>query len=199
MAEEISPGSRVNGAPTKSVVLIGGAKASLTDQVGVSIWELYATDVAVSLTVLELSRKFGEHVSLSAGYGHLDVSPDGLKSSQEERIRSAATLRYEIGPFALETRQMFEWRFRDGPDSWRYRPKLIGNLRLGPTKLPWRLFVWEEGYYDSQLERWDISLLSAGFGIPLSKHLNGELSYIRQDQVGKSGIDALGISVFYTF
>ncbi len=99
----------------------------------------------------------------------------------EYRPAIRAVYKYQFKHFALGHRSQFEYRFRPGRNTWRYRPSLAAEKALPES---WakgtKLFTAIEPFYDSASGRF--SRLRLGFGVnkKLTKNLSVDIFYFRQ-------------------
>lgn len=100
----------------------------------------------------------------------------------ENRYLLRGVYKFPTKGFGLSHRSQYEYRDRNGRNSWRYRPSVTIDKPL-PEK--WikdaKVFATEEVFYDSAAGRFSRNRLSFGVNKSLSKNLSVDLYYLRQD------------------
>ncbi|MBK9152698.1 MAG: DUF2490 domain-containing protein [Chloracidobacterium sp.] len=99
----------------------------------------------------------------------------------EYRYSLMAQVKNEFRGFGIAHRSRFEYRFRPGRNTWRYRPSIIIEKNL-PEKLVkgMKVYVIEEPFYDSASGRFSRNRISAGFNKALSRKLSFDVYYLYQ-------------------
>ena len=128
------------------------------------------------------SFRFGKYLTVVPNYLHIRTQPFENRRGYENRLSVAATVRFPIGKFTLGDRNLFERRLRHpGGDSTRYRNRLQIDHPVGPAKHKLSLFVSDEVFYDWSFDHWVRNRFAVGMTKVLSKHLTGDLYYLRQN------------------
>lgn len=106
----------------------------------------------------------GKYVSISPHYLHIGMQPFGGRRIRENRLVLPATLRFNVGKFRLSDRNQFERRLRNsGIKTNRYRNRFGVEHPIGSDKLGLTVFVADEVFYDSVVDRWTRNRF--GFGV----------------------------------
>jgi len=99
----------------------------------------------------------------------------------EHRLNFRATYRFPFKRFGLSHRSWVERRLRQPRDSWRYRPSLTFEKDIKKIIPDARVFVTEEIFYDSILKRFSRNRFSIGINKALTKNLQLDVFYLRQN------------------
>jgi hypothetical protein len=99
----------------------------------------------------------------------------------EYRPAVRAVYKYQFKHFALGHRSQFEYRFRPGRNSWRYRPSVAAEK---PLPASWakgtKVFAAAEPFYDSLSGRFSRFRFGVGVNKSLNEHLSVDVFYFRQ-------------------
>lgn len=99
----------------------------------------------------------------------------------EYRPTVRAVYKYQFKHFSLGHRSQFEYRFRPGRNSWRYRPSVAAEKPLPES---WakgiKIFAAAEPFYDSIAQRFSRLRLGIGANKSLNEHLSVDVFYFRQ-------------------
>jgi hypothetical protein len=98
----------------------------------------------------------------------------------ENRLNLRVAYRFPLKNFGLSHRSLFEYRIRNTGDSWRYRPSLTIEKDL-PKKINGKVFLTEEIFYDSALDRFSRNRVTVGVTKNLSKKLALDIYFMRQN------------------
>ena len=100
----------------------------------------------------------------------------------EHRLTLRGTYRFPIKSFGLSHRSTFEYRLRRPQNSWRYRPSITVEKDLPEKWIPGaKVFVTEEPFYDSLLERWSRNRFTIGITKTVGKQVSVDIYYLRQN------------------
>lgn len=103
----------------------------------------------------------------------------------ENRFVLRASYRFPIKSFGLTHRSQFEYRDRQAPtqNSWRYRPSLTFEKELPKDFFikKAKLYITEEPFYDSALDKWSRNRFTVGINKTLNKKLSVDIYYMRQN------------------
>jgi hypothetical protein len=128
------------------------------------------------------SFRFGKYVTVIPNYLHIRTQPFANRNLYENRLSIPATVKFPVGKFTLSDRNLIERRLRHpGGDSTRYRNRLQIDHPVGPAKHKLSLFVSDEVFYDWFFDQWVRNRFAVGVTKVLSKHLTGDLYYLRQN------------------
>jgi hypothetical protein len=106
----------------------------------------------------------------------------------------AATVRFSIGKFRIDDRNMYVRRFQPAPadDSNRYRNRIRVVYPLAVKGNVWATFAAYEAYYDEGRNGgWNKNRVWAGVRLPLNKHLSFEPSYLWEGNQGTKDVHYL--------
>jgi Protein of unknown function (DUF2490) len=98
----------------------------------------------------------------------------------ENRFNLRIGYKFPIKRLALSHRSWFEYRVRNTGNSWRYRPSLTIEKEL-PKKLKSKIYITEEVFYDSLLNKFSRNRVTVGINKTLSKKLSVDIFYTRQN------------------
>lgn len=100
----------------------------------------------------------------------------------EYRYIVRGVYRFPTSRFGLSHRSQYEYRDRQGRNTWRYRPLITIDKQL-PEKFSGglKVFLTEELFYDSLPGRFSRNRISAGITKTLNKSMSLDLYYLRQD------------------
>ena len=99
----------------------------------------------------------------------------------EYRSAVRAVYKYQFKHFALGHRSQFEYRFRPGRNSWRYRPSVAAEKPLPESWVKGtKVFAAAEPFYDSLSGRFSRLRLGVGVNKSLNEHLSVDVFYFRQ-------------------
>ncbi len=99
----------------------------------------------------------------------------------EHRLNFRATYRFPFKKFGLSHRSWVERRLRQPRNSWRYRASLTFEKDIKKIIPAAKFFVTEEIFYDSILKRFLRNRLSVGINKALTKNLQLDVFYLRQN------------------
>ena len=186
-------------------VLLCGRDSAQTDQTDNQQWTDVQLSVPVTNTIdfnilgtLRIGRdishavdervgvgftfRFGKYVTVAPHYLHIGTQPFENRRGWENRLVLPITLRFKAGQFTLSDRNQFERRFRsNGTRSTRYRNRFQVDHPIGSDKLKLSLFVSDELFYDSSIDRWVRNRFSVGASKVFNKHFTQEFYYLRQN------------------
>lgn len=128
------------------------------------------------------SFRFGKYLTVIPNYLRIRTQPIPNRKLYENRLSVAATVKFPVGKFTLSDRNLMERRLRHpGGDSTRYRNRFQVEHPIGPAKHKFSLFVSDEIFYDWSFDHWVRNRFAVGVTKVLSKHLTGDLYYLRQN------------------
>lgn len=120
-------------------------------------------------------------VSLNSTYLYIRAR-NSSQFAPEHRVSAYVSYKFPVKAVGLSHRSMLEFRHRRSGNTWRYRPSITVERSLPKSWLDGaRVYVTEEPFYDSAAGRFSRNRLSFGFGKSLTKHLNLDVYYLRQD------------------
>lgn len=125
--------------------------------------------------------KVGRYLTLSPSYQYFISQPAPHRQVPEHRPNFATTVRLPpFRAFTISDRHLVERRIRQPVNTTRYRNRLMVEhpLELGRRNL--RLFVADEVYYDWGAHGWVRNQFAMGASKAMSRHVTGELYYMRQ-------------------
>jgi hypothetical protein len=101
---------------------------------------------------------------------------------KEDRYSLSAAYKFPIKAVGLTHKSTYESRHRAAGDTWRYRAAVTIDKALPKSFLEdTKLFVTDEVFYDSATSRFSRNRFSIGLTRTISKHLSGDLYYMRQN------------------
>ena len=125
----------------------------------------------------------GKYLTFRPNYLYIATQPLPGQRRFENRLSFNTTVRVPIGAgFTLSDRNIFERRLRHPQiDATRYRSRLQVEhpFSVGSVKLNW--IMSDEVFYDWSFNAWVRNRFAIGVGKTFSKHLTGELYYLRQN------------------
>lgn len=123
-----------------------------------------------------------KYLSFQPFYWNIVARNSSGKFKQEHRLNFRATYRFPFKTFGLSHRSWFEYRIRKPRSSWRYRPSLTFEKDI-PKKFieGARVFVTEEIFYDSILNKFSRNRFSVGVTKTINKKLSLDVYYLRQN------------------
>ena len=99
----------------------------------------------------------------------------------EHRLNFRANYRFPFKKFGLSHRSWVERRLRQPRNSWRYRPSLTFEKDIKKIIPDAKFFVTEEIFYDFILKRFSRNRFSIGINKALTKNLQLDVFYLRQN------------------
>jgi Protein of unknown function (DUF2490) len=99
---------------------------------------------------------------------------------REDRFNLRIGYKFPIKSFGLSHRSWFEYRKRTTGNSWRYRPSLTFEKEL-LKKFKSKLYITEEIFYDSTLDKFSRNRFTIGINRALTKQLSVDLFYMKQN------------------
>jgi|SRR5262245_10994962 len=144
--------------------------------------------------VFQLDESRSRPLLLRAGYHYLPSAD----SPTEQRIVLEATPRYPLKlGIVVSDRNRADLRFIEDKFSWRYRNRLTIEREFAINSFSFLPYIRVEGFYDSNYEKWSTTATSAGFVVPIQKHLEIEIYYEHQNKTGTSPnqqVNAFGLT-----
>ena len=126
--------------------------------------------------------RWGKYVTVSPNWLQIGMQPFRGRKVWESRLTLPVTLRFTSGKFRLSDRNQFERRYRNsGLKSWRYRNRFQVEHPVGSKQWALSLFVADEVFYDSAVDRWVRNRFSVGGIKVFNKHYTQEFYYLRQN------------------
>jgi len=129
-----------------------------------------------------LRFKLSTYIELSSGYEYVVRQPERGRTTYENRISFAGTVKVPVGRFSIENRNQFERRVRNSAsDTTRYRNRLLlsRQVKFGDTQI--KLFVSDEVFYDFAEQAWTKNRFSVGGEKKFSDQFALEIYYTRQN------------------
>jgi hypothetical protein len=186
--------------PDSSIVSTFGMSAPLNDWLGVNVWSLYASQLDLSFSAVELPITLNEYITFTPAYTHTSIWQEEGERYDEEGLRLGLTLLYPAEHFTLESRSLYWRRFRDSAeDTDRFRERIKLTVPFTLAGIPMRAFVWDEFGYDADVDDWNLNRIAIGLGYTFAKRYNLEVFYIRQEMQGAPGLNGLGVSLWLKF
>ncbi len=119
--------------------------------------------------------------SLQPFYWHIVARNASGNFLTEHRLNFRATYRFPFKRSGLSHRSWVERRLRQSSNSWRYRPSLTFEKDIKKIIPDARVFVTEEVFYDSILKQFSRNRFSIGINKTLTKNLQLDVFYLRQN------------------
>ena len=129
-----------------------------------------------------LRFKLGKYFEISPGYEYIVKQPDRNRSTYENRLSLAGTVKIPVGRFTIENRHQFERRIRHSQsDIGGYRNRLLISrpVTIGGVKL--ELFASDEVFYVFSENAWTRNRFSIGGEKEFSEQFALEVYYTRQN------------------
>lgn len=143
-----------------------------------------------NITLLQDSRigvgfvfKPTKDLSFSASYVKITARNSAGRFRRENRLVFFARYKFPIKSFGLSHRSQFEYRMRQQPSTWRYRPSLTFEKDLPKDFFikKAKFYVTEEPFYDSGLKKWSRNRFTVGITKTLNKKTSVDIYYMRQN------------------
>ena len=126
--------------------------------------------------------KFGQHVTISPSYLHIGMQPFARRRVWENRLTLPVVFAFKLDKFTLRDRNQIERRYRNsGLKTWRYRNRFQVEHPVGSDKLGLSLFISDEVFYDSAVDRWVRNRFAVGAIKVFNKHYTQDFYYMRQN------------------
>ena len=126
--------------------------------------------------------RFGKYLTVAPNYLHIGMQPFEGRRIWENRLTLPVTLRFNLDKFRLSDRNQFERRMRNsGLKSTRYRNRFQVEHPVGPDDLKLSLFVADEVFYESILQRWSRNRFTIGVSKVFNSHYTQDIYYLRQN------------------
>jgi hypothetical protein len=143
-----------------------------------------------------------KYVVLRLGYYYSTSFAETVKSSHENRIVGAVTLRLPLTRRLLFTqRNQGDFRFFKGGFAPRYRAKfeLDWDIHLG--RLPFTPYFSAEYFWDSRFDAWDRSEYTLGFQVPMLKIMRFSSYYMYQSntRTDPARVNVAGVNLSFFF
>jgi hypothetical protein len=129
-----------------------------------------------------LSWKPTASVTISPSYTYLRARNTAGFFRKEDRYGLSAAYKFPVKRVGLTHKSTYESRHRTAGNSWRYRAALTMEKSLPKSFMKdTKLFVTDEVFYDSATSKFSRNRFSIGVTRAISKHLSGDLYYLRQN------------------
>jgi len=126
--------------------------------------------------------RFGKYLTVAPNFLGIGMQPVRNRRVWENRLSLPITLRFDLDKFRLSDRNLFERRFRTSrATSTRYRNRLQLEHPVGSDKIHLSLYVADEVFYDSSVNRWVRNRFTAGASKVFNKHFTQDYYYLRQN------------------
>ncbi|MFA6083492.1 DUF2490 domain-containing protein [Mucilaginibacter sp.] len=152
-------------------------------------------DQHASFNYLQGFVTLNKHWILNAGYFYFHENNSGAKSYVENDGYLGASYIATIGPFVVDDRNMLNSTFPEtGLQKNFYRNRIRATLpfSIGSSNIA-NLYVFDEGYYLFNRAQWTRNRIALGANYNLTKDLNLDFSYWKQDDYFSKKIDQLFI------
>ncbi|MEO7509891.1 MAG: DUF2490 domain-containing protein [Pyrinomonadaceae bacterium] len=142
-----------------------------------------------------LAFKPAQHWTLLGGYQYIYARNALGHFRREDRFDVRAIVKYPLKGFGFTHRSVLEYRFRRVVNSWTYRAAFTID-----HKFKWvpqsKLFLTDEVFRDSLIERFSRNRFSVGMNKVLTKLLSVDIYYLRQsDGLARPGnLNVIGTS-----
>ena len=134
------------------------------------------------VTVFDLDDSKSRFLVLETGYRYI-TAPN---SPSENRIITAATANFPLKAFFfLSDRNRFDWDWKNGAFTWRYRNKLTLNRTFSISGYHLIPYVAAEPYYESQYGKWSTTSLYGGCLFPVGRYVQFNSYYEYENNTGK--------------
>jgi hypothetical protein len=119
--------------------------------------------------------------SFQPSYLNINARNSSGRFRLENRLAMRVSYHFPFKKFDLYHRSLFELRLRNPRNSWRYRPSLTLEKDIKKIIPKAKIFLTEEVFYDSILEKFSRNRFSVGITKTLSKKLSLDVYYLRQN------------------
>ena len=140
--------------------------------------------------------RLGRYFALSPIYQFVATQYYPGIHTRENRLSINGVVSVPIKRLVLDNMHQFEQRFREPRNSNRYRTRVQLEWPFRLHDADYRLFCWDEVYYDWIPHAWSRNRFSAGGGKRLSPKLAIDLYYLKQNASFSRprNINAVGIT-----
>ncbi len=144
-----------------------------------------------------VSFHWGRYLTIEPSYHFYRNDSTPVSWADENRLSLAATAALPLGRWGLNDRNLFEWRFLEHGNFWRYRNRLEATRRLTWRHRRLRVFAWDEVYFDAEPRAWTRNRAALGAGKALSRRVSVDVYFAHQnDAYSHPGdLDSIGITL----
>ena len=163
--------------------------------------QLYLKPLATlkKMRAFDLDDAKSRFLVLETGYRYIG-EPD---TPTTNRMIAAATCNFPMkAGFSLSDRNRFEFNWRSGNYTWRYRNKLTIERTVTIRSFHHIPYVAVEPFYESQYNKWSTTALYAGSLFPVGKHVEFNLYYEHENNTGgkkNHPENAVGLALYLFF
>jgi uncharacterized protein DUF2490 len=140
--------------------------------------------------------RLGRHFAFSPIYQFVATQYYPAIHTRENRLSINGVVSVPIKRLVLDNMHQFEQRFREPQNSNRYRTRVQLEWPFRFHDADYRLFSWEEVYYDWSPHAWSRNRFAVGGGKRLSSKLAMDLYFLKQNArfSRPRDINAIGIT-----
>ena len=140
--------------------------------------------------------RLGRYLALSPIYQFVATQYYPAVHTRENRLSINGVVSVPIKRLVLDNMHQFEQRFREPQNSNRYRTRVQLEWPFRFHDADYRLFSWEEVYYDWIPHAWSRNRFAVGGGKRLSSNLAIDLYFLKQNASFSRprDINAIGIT-----
>jgi hypothetical protein len=176
-----------------------GASMSVSDRTKLFVLGAHDNRLNANAAMVMGMINLNKNISLSPAYTFVDVPPVNGFRYQEHSILGSASFSLPLKHFVVDDRNMIQQRFRRNlSDLTFYRNRLRVTYSTKIKKMPFRLFAFDEVYYDATGGIWNRNRWSGGTAIFLFGFLYSECAYVRETNKDSRNRDMLNISFLIT-
>jgi len=152
-----------------------------------------------TMRAFDLDDAKSRFLVLETGYRYIG-EPD---TPTENRMIAAATFNFPMkAGFSVSDRNRFEFDWRNGDYSWRYRSKLTLERTVSIHSYHHIPYVAVEPYYLSQYNKWSTTALYVGGLFPVGRHVEFNPYYEHENNTGgktNHPENAVGLALYLYF
>ncbi len=121
-------------------------------------------------------------LSIQPFYWFINARNSRSQFLREHRFNLRVTYRFPVKKIGLSHRSAFEFRRREPPNSFRWRPSLTFDKDFPPNIISKaKFFISDEVFYDSILNKFSRNRFSIGITKTITKKLSLDFYYMRQN------------------
>ena len=163
--------------------------------------QLYLKPLATlkKMRAFDLDNAKSRFLVLETGYRYIG-EPD---TPTENRVLTSATFNFPMkAGFSMSDRNRFEFDWRNGNYSWRYRNKLTLERTVTIRSFHHIPYVAVEPFYTSQFSKWSTTALYVGSLFPVGRHVEFNAYYEHENNTGgktNHPENAVGLALYLFF
>jgi len=178
-----------------------GTSMHVSDKTNLFVYGARDIKLDANAVMVMSAIQLNKYISIAAAYAFISAPPVASLRYQEHSLFGSVLFSLPVKSFLLDDRNMMQEGFRRifrDLTFYRNRLRLTYATKIGEKKRPFRIFVYDEGYYNITRGMWARNRWSGGAGIRLFDFLESELAYIRETSRNNVNRDLLSISLVVT-